>query len=122
PPSLRIPMVASRDIGVCAAGAWVEGGKGREVVEPSGPREYSADDVAGALAVLVGRPVHTQPAPLDAVVPTFTAMGMAPAVAALFREMFAGIADGRVAWAGGTARAVRGTTAIEEVLRPVLAT
>src|SRR5262249_6304680 len=66
PPSLRIPMVASRDIGVCAAGALVEGGKGRKVVELSGPREYSADDVAGALAALVSRPVHTQPAPLGA--------------------------------------------------------
>src|SRR5262249_61452391 len=31
PPSLRIPMVASRDIGVCAAGALVGGGSGRKV-------------------------------------------------------------------------------------------
>jgi uncharacterized protein YbjT (DUF2867 family) len=121
PPSLRIPMVASRDIGLCAADALVEGGKGRRVVELSGPREYSADDVAGALAEILGRPVSTQRAPLDAVVPTFTAMGVAPAVAALYREMFAGIGNGRVAWAGGTARVVRGATAIGEVLRALLA-
>ena len=120
PPALRIPMVATRDIGLTAAAALVEGGKGRQVVELSGPREYSADDVAAALSALTGKQVRAQQTPLDGLVPMFTGMGVAAAVAELFREMNAGIAQGLVAWEGGSARASRGKVPIEDVLRPLL--
>jgi hypothetical protein len=65
--------------------------------------------------------VEVATAPLDAVVPTFTGFGISPAVAALYREMYEGIISGRVGWAGGTTRVVRGSTDIEETLRRLLA-
>lgn len=121
PQTVAYPMVATRDIGRAAAAALREGAQGRQIIELSGPREYSAADVAAALAALTGKPVTAVDAPLDAVVPTFTGFGMSPAVAGLFHEMYAGIAAGKVAWEGGGARAQRGTVSIEDVLRGLLA-
>ena len=116
-----VPMVATADIGRVAAGALVEGGHGRQVIELAGPRDYSPADVAAAAAAIAGRRVEAREAPLDAVIPTFTSFGMTPAVAALYRELYAGIASGRIAWEGGAARAVRGTVTVDDILRPLLA-
>ncbi len=46
----RFPMVASHDIGTTAAKALVEGGHGKSVIELSGPRDYTASEVAEALS------------------------------------------------------------------------
>ncbi|MCA9679612.1 MAG: NAD(P)H-binding protein, partial [Myxococcales bacterium] len=119
-PDRAIPMVATTDIGRVAAAALVEGGHGRSVIELAGPRDYTPDDIAAIVARLAGAPVRAQHAPLDAVVPTFTSFGVGAAFAGLFREMYAGIAAGRVAWEGGAARAVRGTVAADDVLRRLL--
>jgi uncharacterized protein YbjT (DUF2867 family) len=116
----ELPMVATRDIGRVAAGALVEGGRGRQVIELAGPRERSPADIATAIASITGVSVRAQQAPLAAVVPTFTGLGMSREVAALFRDMYAGIASGRVAWEGGAARAVRGSVTAEDVLRGLL--
>ena len=125
PPSLSFPQVATRDIGLTAARALVEGSHGPQVVQLSGPRDYSSDDVAAILAKLTGKPVKTQQGPLDAVVPTFTSFGLSTAVAELYREMYAGLASGHVAFApdssGSTrTRSVRGTIPVEDVLRSAL--
>lgn len=122
PAGFRYPQVATRDIGRTIAAALVEGGKpGLQVIELAGPRDYTGHDVAAALATLTGKPVTAQDAPLDAVVPTFTGFGLSQAVAELYREMYAGIASGHVAWEGGAARQVRGTVDIAETLGNLLA-
>lgn len=121
PRGLVIPMVATRDIGKAAAAALLEGPRGDVRIELAGPRDYSADDVAAALTTLTGRPVAAADAPLDAVVPTFTSFGLSPAFAGLFREMYAGLISGRVAWQGGAARAIRGQVDIADVLGPIVA-
>lgn len=119
-PAVAFPMVATADIGRVAAAALIEGGAGVRIIELSGPREVSPDDVAAALTAIVGKPVVTHLAPLDAVVPTFTGFGIHAAVAALFQEMYAGIGAGRVAWEGGATRAVRGTVTVDTTLRALL--
>jgi uncharacterized protein YbjT (DUF2867 family) len=122
PAGFRYPQVATRDIGRTAAAALVEGAApGLHVIELSGPRDYTGHDVAAALTKLTGKPITAQDAPLDAVVPTFTSFGLSRAVAELYREMYAGIASGHVAWQGGAARAVRGTVDIAETLGALLA-
>jgi len=118
PTAAAIPMVATRDIGRTAALALVEGGRGRQTIELSGPRDYAPDDIAAALTSTTGKAIRAQQLPLDAVVPTFTSFGVSAAVAELFREMYAAIASGLVAAAPG--RAVRGTVTAEEVLRPLV--
>jgi uncharacterized protein YbjT (DUF2867 family) len=122
PAGVRYPQVATRDIGRTAAAALVEGGKPDfQIIELAGPRDYTAHDVAAALAKLTGKPVTAQDAPLDAVVPTFTSLGVSQAAAELYREMFAGIASGHIAWQGGAARQVRGTVEVGETLGALLA-
>lgn len=122
PPDLTFAQVATRDIGRAAAAALVEGppAERTQVIELAGPREYSATEIAAALATITGSPVAVQGAPLDAVVPTFTSFGISAPVAELFRELYEGLASGRLAWEGGAARTVRGSTAVEATLRTLL--
>jgi uncharacterized protein YbjT (DUF2867 family) len=122
PTELSFPQVATIDIGRTVAAALVEGAARGEtrVIELSGPRDVSGEDVARALSKVVGKPVTVQAAPLDAVVPTFTGFGLSKAVAELYREMYAGIVSGRVAWEGGKARAIRGTVSIDDTLAKLL--
>jgi uncharacterized protein YbjT (DUF2867 family) len=122
PADLRIPMVATPDIGEVAARALLEGPRGVRVIELSGPEDASPNDVARVVGQLLGRSVSVAEAPLDAVVPTFTGFGMSTDIAQLFRELYAAIQSGRMQWEGGSAEAVRGKTSISQALAPLLTT
>jgi uncharacterized protein YbjT (DUF2867 family) len=111
-----IPMVATQDIGKIVARALLDGPRGTRVIELSGPVEVSPNDVAAALERVLGRSVKVAETPLEAVLPTFTSFGISQNVAELFRQMYAGLATGQIAWEGKGAEAVRGTTSIEETL------
>jgi len=117
---VRYPQVATQDIGRTVASALVEGGRGTTAIELAGPRDYTAEDVAAALSKLTGKTIPAVDAPLDAVVPTFTSFGLSAAVAALYREMYEGIMNGRVAPEAGN-RTVRGSVDISETLSALLA-
>ena len=120
PAGFAYPQVATKDIGRTAAAALVEGGQGTQIIELSGARDLTANDVAAAAAKLTGKPVVAAEAPTSAVVPTFTGFGISAEVAELFREMYEGIASGKVAWEGGAARAVRGSVEIDTTLSQLL--
>lgn len=113
---LTLPMVATADIGAAAARALAEGGRGKSVIELSGPRDYSPRDVAAALSRVVGKPIAAQEAPESAMVAALTGAGMNEHWAKLFQEMTHGINTGHVAPEGGAARALRGKTEIDAVL------
>jgi uncharacterized protein YbjT (DUF2867 family) len=120
PADLRLAMVATRDIGAVAAAALLEGPRGDQRLELSGPRDYTSHDVAAALSTITGRTITAAEAPLDAVVPVFTSFGLSAAIGAQYREMYDGLARGHVAWAGGAARAVRGKVELVDTLRALL--
>jgi uncharacterized protein YbjT (DUF2867 family) len=120
PTDRAIPMIATRDIGVTAARALVEGPHGHQVIELAAPRDYSPDDIAAALTAITGKPVRAQQFPLDGVVPTFTQFGISVPVAELYREMYAGFATEHVRWEG-KGRAVRGTVTAKDVLAAIVA-
>ena len=115
-------MVATKDIGSVAARALLEGPRGIQILELSGPTELSPADVAQVVGGLLGRPITLAEAPLEAVVPTFTSFGFSANVAGLFQEMYRAIRDGTLSWQGsaGGAVPVRGTVGLDEVLRPLL--
>ena len=121
PTSLRFPHVATVDIGRTAATALVEGApKGTtQIIELAGPSEVSGEDVGRALTAITGKQVAVAAAPLDQVVPVFTSFGLSKEMAELYREMYAGIISGRVAWQGG-ARSVHGRASIEDTLKKLL--
>jgi uncharacterized protein YbjT (DUF2867 family) len=121
PKTIRYQQVATRDIGRTVASALVEGGtRGLTPIELAGPRDYTGEDVAAALSKITGKTIPAVDAPLDAVVPTFTSFGLSTAVALLYREMYEGIANGRVAPEAGN-RTVRGSVEIGDTLGALLA-
>jgi uncharacterized protein YbjT (DUF2867 family) len=115
--SQAIPMVASRDIGKTIAQALLDGPRGTRVIELAGPVDVKPNDVAAALSKILGKPVNVAEAPLSAVVPTFTSFGFSQNVAELFRELYEGVANGKVAFQGSGTELARGTTPLEEALR-----
>jgi uncharacterized protein YbjT (DUF2867 family) len=116
PGDLKTPMVSSVDIGALAAEALLEGPRGERVLELSGPRDLRPKEVAATVANLLGKPVQLVEPPLDAVVPTFTSFGISADIAALYRGMYEGISNGKVAFEGGRAEARRGATSLEATL------
>jgi NAD(P)H dehydrogenase (quinone) len=114
----RVPTVSTVDIGKAVAQALLDGPRGVRVIELSGPSDVSPNDVAAAFSRILGKPVRVVEAPLDAVVPTFTSFGMSENIAQLFREMYEGMARGKVVAEPG--EHVRGTTPIEVTLRTLL--
>ena len=118
---LSMPMVASHDIGTTAAKALLEGGKGHSVIELSGPREYTQNDVAAALSNLTKKTIRVQQGPEEAMEGALIGAGLSPTWAKLYAEMTHGINVGHVKFEGRGARAVRGTTALETVLEKLIA-
>jgi uncharacterized protein YbjT (DUF2867 family) len=114
----RFPAVSTPDIGKAVAQALLEGPRGVRVLELGGPTDVSPNDVAAAFSRLLGRPVRVVEAPLDAVVPTFTSLGASEHIAGLLREMYEGMATGKVAPEPG--EHVRGTTPLDVTLRALL--
>ena len=113
-----IPMSSAPDIGKAIANALLEGPQGTKVVELSGPVDVSPNDVAATFSKILGKPIQVIEAPIAAVVPTITSFGISQNIAELFREMYEGIASGKVAPAGGVS--VYGTTSLETTLRALL--
>jgi uncharacterized protein YbjT (DUF2867 family) len=114
-----IPMVATHDIGVAAANALLDGPRGTRIIELAGPTDVRAIDVAASLSELLGREVKAVPAPLEAVVPTFTGAGMSEDMAQLFHGLYTSISSGKLAWQG-THESQRGSTSITDALRTLI--
>jgi uncharacterized protein YbjT (DUF2867 family) len=117
--SVRFPMVATKDIGRVAAAALLAPPRTSEVLELSGPEEYSFEDAATAASEILGRPVKATPVPLEAMVPTLTSFGFSENVAGLFREMTEALGKGLVRY-DGKGRAMRGEVTLREVLGAAL--
>ena len=110
-------MVATADIGRVAAEALLEGERAPELIELTGPREYTPEEVASAFATALGRPVKTMPIPEQAMEPALQQAGFKPKVAALFREMNVAFNAGKLRLSGTPQR---GRVGIEEVVRALV--
>lgn len=115
-PSMKIPMIATKDIGRVGAERLIAGGNGRQVVELAGPEEYSPEQVAAALGQLMNKKVTAQQAPLSAVVPTFTSFGFSQEAATLFEEMYTSFSTGAIGYEYPD-RLIRGAVTLQEALR-----
>jgi uncharacterized protein YbjT (DUF2867 family) len=113
-----VTTVSTADIGQVVAQALRDGPRGVRVIELSGPTDPTPKDVAAAFSRVLGKPVNVIEVPLEAVVPTFESFGISKNIASLYREMYAGIASGKVAPEPG--EHVRGTTPLETTLRELL--
>jgi uncharacterized protein YbjT (DUF2867 family) len=110
-----IPMVSTIDVGRAAAKLMCEDGAGSHVVELSGPEDWSASDVAGAFADLLGRAVRPVLVPPEARMAALAEAGLDPETAEALLGMYEGIASGRVAHEEG-ADQWRGVVSLREAV------
>lgn len=115
-PNLRIPMIATTDIGRTAAQALLEPPAHKEVIELEGLQPWSYADAARILSKLLGHPVQAVRVPDESAVPTLLQSGFSENVANLFKEMAKGIESGVMRFQGDEARHVLGPTTLENVL------
>jgi len=76
PADKGFPMVATEDIGQLAAALMQESWSGHRVVEQTGPRLVSSNDIAGTFAKLLGRPVAVEMVARETWEPLFISQGM----------------------------------------------
>lgn len=119
PADLRFDMVATRDIGFVAASLLLEGPASAGVIELGGPKR-STREVAEVVGKLVGREIGVAEAPLDAVVPVFTGLGMSASMAGAYDEMIRALAAKKLGFEGGHRRLLAATP-LDAVLKPLLA-
>ena len=119
-PTTAFPMVATRDIGEVAAQALKSPPAETQIIELAGPQDYSFTDAAAAFAQALGKPVSAVPVPPAGIVPALTQAGVGEEMAGLMREMAVGMDAGRVAFAGGAVRAVRGKVPLAAVVGQLL--
>ncbi len=116
-PTLSFDMIATKDIGKTAAAALLEGpldGK-TSIIELTGPRKVSMNDVAEALSSLLHKPITVAAAPVTSAAQTLQGYGMQPEMAAAYQEMLAALESGHLAFEGGHRHAT-GTVDVREVL------
>lgn len=121
-PTRAFPMVAAQDIGEVAAQALLHPPAQSQVIELAGPAEYSFTEVAVAFSQRLGKTINVAPVPPDGIVSALQQSGMGAEMAGLYREMMLAIDSGRVAFAGGTARHVRGKVPLTQFIAQLLGT
>ena len=117
PAHLRIPMVATADVGPLAAELLLDPTAHGPIELGSG---ISHAEIARALEIIVARPIRVDEIALEAIAPMLTSLGFTADLAALYVEMVAGIRSGALVFEGGHRRVEAGTT-MESVLRPLFA-
>ncbi|MEO5989953.1 MAG: NmrA family NAD(P)-binding protein [Candidatus Eisenbacteria bacterium] len=118
----RMAMVATADIGRVAAEALLGPTPNQnQVIELSGPTEYSLRDAAEQFTKVLGREVNLVAIPADAVASTLQQAGVGADMARLYADMMGSIASGTFGFEGGSARAVRGTITLESFIQAAFA-
>ena len=115
----RIPMVATRDIGEVAARLIQEHRWGKRVVELEGPSRVSPNDLAAAFAKALGRPVRAEIVPRESWEALFRAQGAANPGPRI--RMLDGFNQGWLDFADQGARAIKGSTGVEQVIAELVA-
>jgi len=116
PADFSMLSAAARDIGRVGADLLLHPHTGVRIVEIEGPSPLTPRGIALALSARLGKDVKVVEAPLEAVVPTFTSMGMSKDAATSFRDMYEAFIAGRMAPLGPPIERLRGTTSIADAL------
>jgi uncharacterized protein YbjT (DUF2867 family) len=120
PTGLAVDMVSSRDVGRAVAHALLDPVDGRRVIGVAGPRQISPDDVAAALAGLLGRDVTPSILPRDQWDGIWQTLNWSPDRCRLYGEFFENLNSGHVVFADDL-EIWRGEDPIRDVLETLLA-
>jgi uncharacterized protein YbjT (DUF2867 family) len=96
---LKFPQVGTHDVGVAAANALVENFHGTRHLELAGKENWSVEDVAVVLTSLLGQQIKPVALPVDSAKEVLEQTGMPAPMAALYAEMYQGLARGLLAFA-----------------------
>jgi len=113
PEGKAFPMVSTQDIGDAAVELLTQATPAAPVVELAGPRELRVAEVAEVLEQRLKHKVEALALPTSGVVDAFTAAGVPKELAALYQELYEGVASGIVAREGQSKELLRGTDPVE---------
>jgi uncharacterized protein YbjT (DUF2867 family) len=116
---LKFPQVCAHDVGVAAANALVAGAHGTHVVELSGKENWSPEDVAAVIHSLLETPVKAVSVPVEQAREALLAAGLSENQAALYAELYQGLARGLLAFAHPPLLQ-RGATSLYDALKPLV--
>lgn len=116
---VKFPQVGAHDIGVAAAKALVENFHGTRHLELGGKEPWSVEDVAVVLTSLLGQQLKAVSLPVESAREGLEKLGMIPQQAALYAEMYQGLARGQLAFAHPHGF-LRGATPLYESLKPLV--
>ena len=119
-PEKKIGMIASHDIGITAAKALVEPPAATQVIELSGPVDYSYADAAKEFAAALGKDVKVFRIPPEGVVASLTQAGVPAPFARLYKEMGEAIDSGHVDFEGKGVRRLHGATTLATVIKQLV--
>jgi uncharacterized protein YbjT (DUF2867 family) len=107
------------DIGQLAAELLQQSWAGRRVVELEGPRRVTPNEVTASFAAILGRPVRMEIVPRDAWEGLFIQQGMKNPTPRM--QMLDGFNEGWIEFEAGEKGSRKGVTALETVLRELVA-
>jgi uncharacterized protein YbjT (DUF2867 family) len=113
-----VPMVATADVGRIAAQLLQEQWTGLRIVELEGPRRVTPNDIAQALARIVGHRVTASIVPRDTWETLFRGQGMAHPMPRM--RMLDGFNEGWIAFEGRESEIIKGEVELETVLRQLV--
>jgi uncharacterized protein YbjT (DUF2867 family) len=113
------PMVATQDVGRVAAELIQEDWSGTRIVELEGPRRVSPNDLAGAFASAIGKPVHVETVPRDTWEALFRSQGMKNPTPRI--RMLDGFNEGWIAFQDMGSKAVKGRIDADAVIATLVA-
>ena len=116
---VKFPQVCVHDVGVAAANALVENFHGTRHLELGGKENWSVEDVAVVLTSLLGQHIKPVSLPVETAKDVLEAQGMPAPMAALYGEMYQGLARGLLAFAHPHGF-LRGATPLFESLKPLV--
>jgi uncharacterized protein YbjT (DUF2867 family) len=114
-------MIATKDVGRVAAEVLLESWKGNRVIEISGPKEFSSNDVAAALETALGQPIAPVAVPRENWVDTLAQNGMPSDRSGAFIELVEGINSGWFHFGVPGTEHVKGTTDLLTTVKAVVA-
>lgn len=109
------PMIATADIGRLAAELIQADYDGKRVVELEAAKRYTPNEVAAALAKILGHPIKAVVVPRDTWGALFKSQGMKDPIPRI--QMLDGFNEGWIEFEGAADTRVKGATGLEAVLK-----
>ena len=120
PLDLRVPMIATKDIGTLAAELLRQTWSGHRVIELATELALSPIDVASAFSKVFGREIKASIVPRDQWIPTYQSWGLTPRSSEAMAEMIEGFNSHWIAFGNASAERVVAATTLEQVLQETL--